>query len=230
MKKLYKLFFATLLTVPFIGNTSATIITYESLPTGVSDNMSHHTAGGPVLADDFNPDISGDVFQVDWWGSVATSDSWELTFHSDAGGQPDTTYPSGVISQHIANTSAVDMGNGMYFYTAAWNPMDLFLSAGVDYWFSVANFDTGWTWANAFSPNTGLEAYDAVVSTGIGPNGGPHYGPWNGTMDITGAPTPEDFAFRIHVVPEPETLAILALGLLALSVRKNPAKRKSVKS
>ena len=43
-------------------------------------------------------------------------------------------------------------------------------------------------------------------------------------MDVTGAPTPEDFAFRIHVVPEPATIAMLSLGLLGLAMRKRPAK------
>lgn len=218
MKKIFNgLFCASLLTAAFIGNASATVIAYEALPTANSDNMSQHIAGGPVLADDFNTAVSGSVFQVDWWGTAATSSWWEITFHVDNTTIAGNHEPGAKASQHFVNSAGNDAdGDGIFYYSALWNPQDMYVSAGTDYWFSVANFDSGWNWANGAAATVGTEAYDAVVSTGIGPDGGPHFGPWNGTMDVAGEPTPEDFAFRVYVVPEPATLAMMGLGLVGL--------------
>ena len=170
MEKIFKgLFCASLLTAAFIGNTQASIIAYEALPAALSDDMSHHTAGGPVLADDFNTAISGNVFQVDWWGSRSASNDWEITFHPDSNGSP-----GAVASQHqpvVAVGSDAD-GDGIFLYTASWNPQDMFVTAGTDYWFSVANYATGWNWANGAAATVGAETYDGVVSTG---GGSPHF-------------------------------------------------------
>ena len=188
---------------------------YEALPSSNSTFVSQHTVGGPVLADDFASSTSGLVSMVEWWGGRAASTSWEITFHNDAGGTPDTTFPTGVITQHIVNVTGTDLdGDGIFHYNALWNPMDMFITAGTDYWFSVANFDAGWTWANAFAPTVGSEQYNAMESTGIGPDGGPHFGPWTAALDAAGAPT--DFAFRISVVPEPGILALLGIGLAGI--------------
>ena len=151
------------------------------------------------------------MFQVDWWGTAATNSNWEITFHTDTAGSPTLA----IASQHFVISAGNDAdGDGIFFYSALWNPQDMFVSAGTDYWFSVANAASGWNWANGAGATVGTEAYDAVVSTG---GGSPHFGPWNGTstMDATGAstPTPEDFEFRIHCVSEPPSLAMMGLGL-----------------
>lgn len=142
------------------------------------------------------------------------TDSWEITFHDDNGGEPAATLPEGGISQHFVSSGAVDPDNdGIYYYSALWNPQDLLLTAGTDYWFSVANASgAGWTWANGLVPTIGSEQYNAAVSTGVGPNGGPHFGPWDTVMT--------NFAFRIHVdpIPEPPMLALLGIALAAMGL------------
>ena len=218
MKKFMIIFVGLLTSLLAFSSSYATVIAYESLPDSNSDYVSRHGTLGPVLADDFDPMVSGTVTQVDWWGSGALTgeiDQWEITFHDDVGGTPSTAYPDGVISQHFAASGGVDPdGDGIYFYSALWEPQDLFITAGVDYWFSVADASgPGWTWANGFAPTVGSELYDATVSTGTAPNGGPHFGPWG---VIEGA----NFAFRIHVqpVPEPSMLSLLGIALVAMGL------------
>ena len=179
---------------------------YEALPSSNSTFESHHTSGGPVLADDFTSSTSGYVNQVEWWGSAAASTSWEVTFHNDilGGGSPELS----ILSQHTFNVTGTDFdGDGIFHYSALWDPMDVFVTAGTDYWFSVANFAPDWTWANAFAPTVGSEQYDAMVSSEA--LGSPHFGPWE-TLAGT------DFAFRISTVPEPSILALLGIGLAGI--------------
>ena len=101
-------------------------------------------------------------------------------------------------------------GDGIFHFSALWDPQDMLVTAGVDYWFSVANASgSTWTWATGLAPTVGSEQYDAVVSTGVAPNGGPHFGPWNSIQDT-------DFAFRINAVPEPSILALIGIGLAGI--------------
>ena len=204
-------FFASIYT-----QSALAIPVYEALPSSNSTHVSQHITGGPVLADDFTPAASGFVSRVDWWGSAPLSgnDLWEITFHPDVGGIPDTNVATAILSQHFVNATGSDPdGDGIFFYTAVWNPMDLFITAGTDYWFSVANGSgSTWTWANALAPTVGSEQYNAMVSSGA--LGSPHFGPWSTALDATGAAT--DFAFRIHVTPEPGILALLGIGLAGI--------------
>lgn len=196
-------------------NAAASFITFESLPTSNSNHVSRHGIGGPVLADDFTATASGFVVGIEWWGAAPLSsgdDLWEISFHDDAGGTgtPSTIFPTGILSQHLLNATGTDADNdGIFHFVASWTPADLFILANTTYWFSVANATgDGWTWANGAAATIGTEAFNGVVSTGTGPNGGPHFGPWS-ALDTS-------FAFRIILAPEPGSVALVALGLLTI--------------
>lgn len=198
------------------------MIAFEWTPGTNSQAVSFHNITGPVLADDFTPAVGGHVSRVDWWGSAplvaGAPDFWEITFHTDNGGVPAFTLPSGGISQHFVTSGGTDPdGDGVFFYSASWMPQDVLLTAGADYWFSVANASgNGWTWANpGAGPTVGSQQYLAALSLGGNPSqiAGPHDGPWT-TMD-------QNFAFRIWVdVPEPPVLALFGLGLVGLGLMR----------
>ena len=201
--------------------TFGAAIAFEWLPGTNSGSMSLHGVGGPILADDFTPAVSGWVTRVDWWGSQAASSLWEITFHDDAPGFPAAgPWPgsSGGISQHnpVSWPTGPD-ANGVYGYSATWSPQDVYVNSGTAYWFSVANIASGWTWAlpGDPAPTVGGQIWHAARSVGIGPNGGPHFGPWDQYCD-------ENFAFRIWVepIPEPCTLGLLALGVFITTARR----------
>ena len=193
------------LTVPAGANP----IAFEWTEGMNSNDESTHRNGGPVLADDFTPAASGPVAFVEWWGTTTSEDDWEITFHPNSAG-----VPGAQIEQKFVKATGTDAdGDGIYHFVATW-PGSIVLTAGTDYWFSVANnfhYIPGttrqeiWTWAHpGVGPTVGSQQYCAVTSTVT--TGNPHIGPWARLCET-------DFAFRISVVPEPSTLALLGLGL-----------------
>ncbi len=232
---LIKLLVAVFLTsVGFFVTANASIVAFEwneGSPGTNSNFISRHNTAGPVLADDFNPAVGGQVSSVTWWGSAAASQQWEITFHSDAINpasglhEPAFTSPRGGLSQHFANAIGVDPdGDQVFEYTALWTPQDMVITAGATYWFSVANSLGGWRWAltDGIAPSVGAESHAPTQSVGGLPSliSGPHDGPWNPLLDGT------DFAFQINVIPIPAAAWLFGtalIGLFGFSKRKQAA-------
>lgn len=196
---------------------------FEDLPTNldiVDHTISHHGVGGPIIADDFVPVYTGRINRVEWWGSAAADNRWELAFHTNDPvlNQPNIdSQPEGAMVKYgeFGDLLAVGVqdvpGHPGIFHYSVDLPVWLGVTAGQQYWFTVANFTDGWHWAYALGgPTVGSENFNAHFSTGIGAcqDGGPHCGPWTDLHT--------DFAFRLNGVPEPATLLLAGMALAAL--------------
>jgi hypothetical protein len=117
--------------------------------------------------------------------------------------------PAGIGGSKLFVTAVGDDSdnNGIFWYSVKTDDPDWVVSAGQHYWFSAANFDSGWQWSFADGiPEIGDQIYSSVQSTGSIPctDGGPHCGAWVAQN--------EQYAFALQI-PEPGVLALLAIGL-----------------
>jgi hypothetical protein len=180
--------------------------------------VSHHLVGGPVLADDFIAAASGAIECVEWYGNRAQSEFWELTLHlnqDDNPAAPDANPAQTGGFKIFANSAGVDPdGDGIFLFWAAFKDPRWVVEKDQQHWFSAANVADGWTWAASDGvPEVGAQNQWGVQSLGSSPcpDGGPHCGAWN--------PLTTNFAFAIHV-PEPASALLLAVGLGALGIAR----------
>lgn len=201
----------------FAGETLANPILpgYLDFPTGPGTLVSR--VGGPILADDFSSSTGRRILFVEWWGSQADA-PWELSLYASSDAEP--TLPDGAVSTipFVEPRWAYRWDDEIFYYGADVDDPAWVLARDVSYWFSVASYGDGWTWAFADGrPELGGAQREGAV-------GSPDGLAWETLRP------PTNFAFGLwpELVPEPGSLLLLGLGLtgIALSRRRLSGRRK----
>ena len=161
--------------------------------------------GGPLLADDFVSRLSRPIAFVEWWGSESDA-LWELTLYSNT--DADSALPDAARSTlHLVTPRwSYPVDEEIFYYVADVDDPTWVLVRGQSYWFGVASYGEGWTWAlGSGNPELGdAQRESAVVSA-------------DGEAWVSLEPT-TNFAFGLwpELVPEPGSLFLLGLGLAGI--------------
>jgi hypothetical protein len=157
------------------------------------------TVPGYRSADNFHLSSAATISQIQWWGSpLVGGDSFTFTFYADSSGVPGT-----IISTANAGSIATSPISGLsqatdLYSTSLSAPFNA--AANTPYWISI--FDAGstadWQWEQS-AHGSAFQIQNVV----------------NSTWTQTGS----DFAFSLVSVPEPESLAFVALGTCAALCR-----------
>jgi hypothetical protein len=181
---------------------------YLDFPVAPGTFVSH--TRGPLLADDFVSPMGRRIVLVEWWGSESDA-PWELTLYSNTDADPTQPDASRSIIPFVEPRWAYPVDDEIFYYAAEVDDPAWVLAKDQSYWFGVASYGEGWTWAlGSGDPGFGVQRESGVVS--------PDGVAWDSLRPTT------NFAFGLwpELVPEPGALLLLGLGLtgLALSRRR----------
>jgi hypothetical protein len=193
-------------------------IVYEQAPNLAVSNYGYFSDGAPNqfylqrIADNFTLGSNQAVNGVNWWGcsegfyfpNYVHQVAFNVRIYADVAGLPggaplvDQTYATaGTIK---ANLGPGVLGNIEYYQGVKFNPINL--NAGQKYWVSVGSINNptsgdAFAWQFSSHVSDGLAAKLGYTSEGVA---------WSFFQ------TANDCSFQIQAVPEPTSLALLALG------------------
>jgi len=207
MMRTLKMLAVLLVAMPVAAHAA---VVYENPWNSAAGDAGAFAQANQRLAGEFVLSAAATVGRATWHGTMFsadplnTGDTWnfDVLFFSDgAGNLPGALLASASIVASVTDTGIDIQGERSYLFDASFAGVGL--SAGVSYWFSVQNTGNQDTfrWTEATS---GL---DSALSRGGGP--------WETWTEE--ARTPVNFGLHddAAAAPEPATLALLGLGLLA---------------